>query len=319
MHTLYPAIKPFACHELPVTQPHVLYIEETGNPEGVPVIVLHSGPGAGSDTNLRRFFDPQLYRIIIADQRGCGHSTPHTELTNNTTSFLIEDIDAIRDFLKLERFVLFGSGFGSTLALLYAQRYPQYVRALLLQQVYLARQSDIDWFFKNGAPLVYPDYWKEFTQSIPPEALDNIPKFYHECLQGSNELARMAAAKAWALWQAHCCSLQPHFSVIENYSDPRFALALAMIESYYVTHRYFIEENEIINNAHKIRHIPCIMIHGRYDMIYPLAGAWELNQTLMSSDLKIIREAGHSDREPGIIAAIVEAGNEILKHNLEAG
>lgn len=318
MHTLYPAIKPYATHELRVTKPHVLYVEETGNPLGVPVIVLHSGPGAGSEPHLRRFFDPQQYRIIIFDQRGCGQSTPHTEITNNTTSYLIDDIDAIRDFLKLERFVLFGSGFGSTLALLYAERYPQYVRALLLHQVYLARQSDIDWFFKRGASLVYPDYWQEFTQMVPPESLSTIPAYYNECLQGNNELARMGAAKNWALWQARCSSLQPHLSVIEYFSDPRFALAYAMIESHFVTNRYFIEENEIMDNAHKIRHIPCFIIHGRYDMVCPLAGAWELNHALMSSDLRIIRDAGHSDREPGIIDALVEASKEILRHNLEA-
>lgn len=319
MHTLYPAIKPFACHELAVTHPHVLYIEETGDPNGVPVIVLHSGPGAGGDAHLRRFFDPQQYRIIIFDQRGCGRSTPHLELAHNKTSYLIEDIEAIRAYLKLDRFVLFGGGWGSTLALLYAQQYPQHVRALLLNQVYLARHQDIEWFFKKGASLVYPDYWQEFTHIVPPGSMDSIPAYYNQCLQGENELARMAAAKNWALWQARCSSLQPHSNVIDQYSDPHFALAFAVIESYYLTHHYFIKENEILDNTHKIRHLPCYIVHGRYDMVCPLAGAWELNQALMSSDLRIIRDAGHSDREAGIIDALINASKEILKHHQEAG
>jgi proline iminopeptidase len=318
MHTLYPAIKPFACHELPVTSPHVLYVEETGNPNGVPVIVLHSGPGAGGDTHLRRFFDPQQYRIIIFDQRGCGRSSPHTELSHNTTTHLIEDIESLREYLKLERFVLFGGGFGSTLALLYAERYPQHVRALLLHQIYLARQQDIDWFFKQGASLIYPDYWHEFTQTIPSEAIDNIPAYYHQILHGNNELARMAAAKNWALWQARCSSLQPHASVLDAYSDPHFALAFAMLETHYIAHHYFIKDDEILANAHKIRHIPCFIIHGRYDMVCPLAGAWALNQALIASDLRIIRDAGHSDREAGIIDALIHASKEILKHDLDA-
>ncbi len=318
MHTLYPAIKPFACHELPVTQPHILYFEETGNPNGVPVIVLHSGPGACDNGHLRRFFDPQHYRIIIFDQRGCGRSTPHTVTVHNTTPHLIEDINTIREKLKLDRFVLFGEGFGSTLALLYAQRYPQYVKALLLHQVFLARQQDIDWFFKRGASLIYPDYWHEFTHMLPPEAIEDIPGFYAQTLQGENELARMSAAKNWGLWQARCSSLQVHSSMIDHFTDPHFALAFAILESHYITHHYFMEENEIMANIHKIRHIPCFIIHGRYDMVCPLAGAWTLHQALISSDLRIIRDAGHSDSEPGIVDALIDASKELLKHNLDA-
>jgi proline iminopeptidase len=318
MHTLYPAIKPYTTHELPVTSPHKLYVEETGNPNGVPVIALHPGPGAGGDTHLRRFFDPQLYRIIIFDQRGCGQSTPHALLDNNTTADLLNDIETIREFLTLDRFVLFGGGFGSTLALLYAQRFPHHVKALLLHQVYLARQQDIDWFFKQGASLIYPDYWQEFTHSIPSECLNNIPAYYQTLLTGDNELARMAAAKSWSLWQARCSSLQPHSSVIDHYSDPHFALAFAMLESYYISRQYFMKDNEIIDNAHKIRHIPCYIVHGRYDMVCPLAGAWALNQVLIASDLSIIRDAGHSDREAGIIDALIEASKKILRHDLEA-
>ncbi len=318
MYTLYPSIKPYACHELAVSKPHVLYLEETGNPEGVPVIALHPGPGAGGDPQLRRFFDPQHYRIIIFDQRGCGRSAPHAELHNNRTQDLLDDIDAIRDFLGLNHFVLFGGGFGALLALLYAELYPQHVNALLLHQVYLGRKQDIDWFYKRGASLIYPDYWHDFTNSIPTDELNDIPAYYSKCLQGNNELARMAAAKSWAIWQAHCSSLQPHLNVIDQYSDPRFALALATIESHYINHHYFITDDQVLNNAHKIRHIPCYLVHGRYDMVCPLAGAWSLQHALPASNLRIVRDAGHSDREAGIIDALIHASMEVLKLDLEA-
>jgi proline iminopeptidase len=318
MHILYPSIKPYACHELAVDKPHVLYLEEVGNPKGTPVIVLHPGPGAGGDTQLRRFFDPEYYRIIIFDQRGCGRSTPHTHLEHNSTQDLLDDIEAIRDFLALKHVVLFGGGWGALLALIYAEMFPHHVNALLLHQVYLGRKQDIDWFYKRGASHIYPDYWHEFTNNIAANELDDIPAYYYRCLQGENELARMAAAKNWALWQARCSSLQPHLNVIDQYSDARFALGLATLESYYIKHHYFIEENQILNQAHKIRHIPCYLVHGRYDMVCPLEGAWSLQQALPASHLSIIRDAGHSDREAGIIDALIQASKEILKLGLEA-
>lgn len=318
MHTLFPAIKPYATHEFAVDKPHVLYLEETGNPEGIPVIALHPGPGAGGDTQLRRFFDPMHYRIIIFDQRGCGRSTPHASLTNNCTKNLLDDIDAIGDYLNINSFVLFGGGWGALLALLYAQKFPQHVKALLLHQVYLGRKQDIDWFYRRGACHVYPDYWQEFIANIPANELDTIPKYYNNCLLGANELARMAAAKNWALWQARCSSLQPHLNVIDQYSDPHFALALATLESHYINNNYFIEENKILANAHKIRHIRSYLVHGRYDMVCPLAGAWSLHEVLPASNLRIVRDAGHSDREAGIIDALISASKEILQQDLEA-
>ncbi len=319
MHSLYPAIKPYIQHELKVSALHTLYVEETGNPEGIPIIVIQHGPGAETDPHLRRFFDPQHYRIILFDQRGCGRSTPHLELNENNTHHLLDDIEAIREFLKLKSFALSGGGWGSLLALLYAQKYPQQIKALLLHQVFLGRQKDIDWFYKHGASLVYPDYWEEFISLVPESNRNNIPKYYGECLLGSNELARMSAAKCWALWQARCSSLQPHLYVIDQYSDPHFALALATLESYYINHRYFIEENQILANVHKIRHIPTYIVHGRFDLVSPLNSAWELHQAIPASNLRIVRDAGHSDRELGIIDALVYASKEISKQELDAG
>ncbi|MGC1182694.1 prolyl aminopeptidase [Legionella sp.] len=319
MHSLYPAIKPYAQHELKVSEIHTLYIEETGNPEGIPVIVLHPGPGASSsDGYLRRFFDPQQYRIVLFDQRGCGRSSPHLEIRENNTALLINDIDTIRDFLKLSEFVLSGSGWGSLLALLYAQKFPQHIKALLLHQIFLGRKKDVDWFYKQGANLVYPDYWQEFITNVPENMLEEIPQYYAHCLQGTNELARMSAAKNWALWEARCSSLQPHLYIIDQYSDPHFALALATLETYFITNNFFITENQVMNNVNKIRHIPTYIVHGRFDLITPLAGAFELHQSIPASNLRIVRDAGHSDRESGIIDALIYASKEISKQRLDA-
>jgi proline iminopeptidase len=319
MHPLYPAIKPYTQHELQVDNLHTIYIEETGNPEGIPVIVLHEGPGAGSDAYSRRFFDPQLYRIVLFDQRGCGRSTPHLEIKKNTTSLLLEDIEAIKEFLGLTEFALFGGGWGSLLALLYAQKFPHQVKALLLHQIFLGRKTDTEWFYKQGASLVYPDYWQEFSHFPPEDQRDNIPQYYAQSLQGSNELARMSAAKSWALWQARCSSLQPHLYVIDQYSDPHFALALATLESHYINNDYFIANNQVMDNVHKIRHIPTYIVHGRFDLVTPLASAWELHQAIPASNLRIVRDAGHSDRESGIIDALIYASKELSKQGLDAG
>lgn len=318
MHNLYPAIKPYAQHELRVSPLHSLYVEETGSPEGIPVIVLHSGPGFASDPHQRRFFDPQQYRIILFDQRGCGRSTPHLSIAENTTQALLEDIDAIRSFLNIDQFVLFGGGFGALLALLYAQKHPQQIKALLLHQVFLGRKKEISWFYEEGASLIYPDYWQEFVNPVPETMRGNIPEFYAECLQGSNEVARMSAAKNWSLWQARCSSLQPHLYVIDQFSDPHFALALATLESYYVSNRYFIKENQVMDNIHTIQHIPTYLVHGRFDMISTLSNAWELEQALDQCNLRIVRDAGHSDRELGVIDAIIYATQEISKQSLDA-
>jgi proline iminopeptidase len=318
MHTLYPCIRPNETHYISVENPHVLYVEESGNPQGIPVIVLHAGPGAGGDSHLRRFFDPLKFRIILSDQRGCGRSTPNMHLSNNTTAALLEDIEIIRDTLGLERFILCGGGWGALLAILYAQQYPHHVSALLLYQILLGRRQDIDWFYKNGASHIYPDYWSEFTSVIAEESEKDVLLAYDQLLHGTNELARMSAAKAWAGWQAHCSSLQPHINVIDQYMDVHFALTLAFIENHYLKNNFFIEDNAVLNNSHKIRHIPCQIIHGRYNMICPLSGAWLLHEALPRSQLSIVRDAGHSDREPGIIDAIIHASLTLSTQGLDA-
>ncbi len=316
MQILFPAIKPYQTHNLDVDDVHQLYIEETGNPKGQPVIVLHSGPGAGSNENLRRFFDPELYRIVVFDQRGCGKSTPHVGLINNSTEFLIKDINTICAYLNIERMVLFGGGWGSLLALLYAQAFPRQVQALLLYSIFLGRTEDIDWFYRNGASKVYPDYWADLLSTIPPENRDSLRDYFYQSMNGDNEVARMSSAKQWALWQANCSSLQPHVALIEQYSDPHFALSLATIESHYLHHDFFIEENTILTNIARINNIPMYIVHGRYNLICPLSAAWELHQAHANSQLSIVRDAGHSEQELGMIDAIILASNLIASRVL---
>lgn len=319
MHSLYPAIKPYAQHELTLDKDHCIYVEEVGNPNGIPLIVLHPGPGAVTcDGYLRRFYDPQTYRIILFDQRGCGKSTPYLNTDNNNTPILINDIRVIKDFLKLEECVLSGGGWGSLLALLYAQEYPQHIKALLLHQIFLGRKKDIEWFYQQGANQIYPDFWKDFINLVPVNERSNIPQYYFNCLHGSNELARMSAAKNWAMWEARCSSLQPHLHIVDLYSDPHYALALATMESHYIINNFFIKENQVLENIHKISSIPTYIVHGRYDMISPLNNAYDLHQALPDSNFRIVRDAGHSDREPGIIDALIYASKEISKQGLDA-
>ena len=312
MLTLYPSIKSYATHKLNVDDIHTLHIEECGNPKGKPVLVLHSGPGTGCENMHKRFFDPEKYRIILFDQRGSGQSTPHASIENNTTQLLISDIDCIRDYLNISKMYLFGSAWGSSLALLYAEEYPQYVLGLLLNSVFLARQKDIDWFYKKGASAIFPDHWQDFISHIPKDEQNNLLAHYSSQLNNSNELARMSAAKHWSLWQARCASLQPHADILEHFSDPHFAIGLACIESHFFSHNCFIEDNVILDNINKIRHLPLFIIHGRYDVICPLENAWQLHQACPSSELIVVRDAGHSIREPGVIDALILASNNIL-------
>lgn len=318
MHPLYPVIKPYKCHELAVSEPHVLYLEEVGNPKGIPVLILHGGPGAGGDTNLRRFFDPQVYRMVLFDQRGCGRSTPHASPLNNNTTNLLDDVDAIRDYLGLSHFVLFGGGWGALLALLYAQLYPQQILALVLHQIFLGRKKEVNWFYQSGANLVYPDYWQEFISPVPKEKQHQITDYYAQCLHGNNHLIRRSAAKNWALWQARCSTIQPHLALIEQTCDPHFSLQLALLETHYIKHDYFIAENQILANAHKIRHLLTYLVHGRYDMICPLETAWELHQALATSSLRIVRDAGHSEQEASMIDAIIDITKELSNQHLDA-
>ncbi|MAZ87254.1 MAG: prolyl aminopeptidase [Cellvibrionaceae bacterium] len=313
MHILYPDIKPYLTQMLPVGDGHEIYMEQSGNPEGIAVLFVHGGPGAGTQKIDRRFFDPERYRIILFDQRGSGRSTPHASLENNTTHQLISDIEKIREHLQIERWLLFGGSWGSTLSLVYAQSHAEKVMGMILRGIFLCRQKDIHWFYQQGASMIFPDYWEDYLHPIPAAERQDLLKAYYQRLTGSNELAKMACAKAWSLWEAHCATLRPNVDMIEAFSDPHRALSLARIEAHYFAHQGFLEENQILNNATALEGIPGIIVHGRYDMVCPLDNAQSLHHVWHDSELHIIRDAGHASREPSIIDALVRATRSMAR------
>lgn len=314
MYTLYPDIKPYAVHTLKVDKPHLVYVEECGNPDGIPVLFLHGGPGAGCQPYHRRFFDPDLYRIILFDQRGCGRSTPHAELTHNHTGALIRDIQKIREYCKVDQWVICGGSWGAALGLAYAQSFPEYVKQIIVRGVFLCRQQDIDWFFKNGANRIFPDAWEAFLKPITESKReDDLINAYHELLMGSNELARMGAAKAWSAWQGQCATLRPNHTVLDHFAEPHVASSLACIETHYLMNKGFFEENQLLSNMKSIEHIPGVIIHGRYDVVSPLEQAYALHECWPGSQLQIVRDAGHAAAESNIVDALVRATDEIAK------
>lgn len=315
MKTLLPCIKPYAQHTVEVDAPHKLYVEESGNPDGLPILFVHGGPGAGCTPDDRRFFDPDRYRIILFDQRGCGHSTPYGSLENNTTQTLLQDMETIREFLNISRWMLFGGSWGSTLSLLYAQQYTNRVTGLILRGIFLCRESDFKWFYKEGANQVFPDYWQEFITPIPEEERDDLIKAFYQRLNGEDELARMNAAKHWAQWEGQCATLHPCKTVFERFTNTHTAMSLSLIETHYFMNHCFIEPNQILRDAYKLEGIPGIIVHGRYDIICSLDNAYALHQAWPNSELHVIRDAGHSSSEPGITDALVNAAEIMVRYH----
>jgi len=309
--TLYPDIRPYVQHSLAVEPPHVLHVEECGNPDGIPVLFVHGGPGAGCEPYHRRFFDPGLYRIILFDQRGCGRSTPHAELDGNTTQALVADMEAIREHLALERWMLFGGSWGSTLGLAYAETYPERVLGLILRGIFLCRPHEIRWFYQEGASRLFPDYWEAYLEPIPAAERSDLVRAYYRRLTSDDEVARMAAAKAWSLWEGRTASLLPREEVVNHFADPFTALSLARIECHYFMHDSFLEPDQLLRDAHRLAGIPGIIVHGRYDAICPLENAWQLARAWPDAELQIIPDAGHAASEPGIVDALVRATNSL--------
>jgi proline iminopeptidase len=308
---LFPPIRPYTTHRLKVQEEqHELYIEECGKPDGLPVVVVHGGPGAGCNPDQRRFFDPSVYRIILFDQRGCGQSTPTGCLENNTTQHLIEDMEAIRTYLNIDQWMLFGGSWGSTLSLLYAQAYPERVKGLVLRSIFLATQQDKHWLFKEGANQIYPYAWQEFVGIIPPSEREDIVKAYYERLSEKNELKRVKYAKAWSLWHRRCSSMLP---VVHPEEYSAGSLRLAQIETYYFINNCFIEENQVLDNMNKLRNIPGIIVHGRFDMVTPLRNAYLLQQAWSKAEVDIIRDAGHSSSAPSLADALIHATEKMAK------
>jgi len=309
----YPEIKPYQRHQLKVDDVHELYLDESGSPDGVPVVFVHGGPGAGCDAFSRRYFDPDHYRIITFDQRGAGRSTPHAELKNNTTADLIEDLEKVREHLGIDRWVLFGGSWGSTLSLLYAQQHPDKVMGLVLRGIFLCRKEDLQWFYQLGASHIFPDYWEDFVHPVPEEERDDFISAYYKILTGDNELASMSAAKAWSMWEGRCATLKPSHKVVDHFSDPHRAKSIARIEAHYFVNDSFIDENQVLSNMDKIADIPGIIVHGRYDMVCPLDNAFKLHQKWPNSELHIVREAGHMATEPSIVDALIRASRDMAR------
>ncbi len=312
MRAFFPRIKPYATHCLAVDDIHTIYIEEVGNPEGIPVLFVHGGPGGGCTENDRRFFDPEKYRIILFDQRGSGRSKPHAELTANDTRELVADIEKIRELVKVEKWVLFGGSWGSTLSLVYAQAYPERVRGMILRGIFLCRKQDIKWFYQDGACHVFPDYWRDYLAPIPSSEQGDTLAAYYRRLVGDNELIRMAAAKAWSIWEGRCASLQPNPSLVAHLGSPHTALAMARIEAHYFVNHAFLDNNEIIARANRLKDIPGVIIHGRYDMVCPVGQAFDLHRAWPGAVLEVIRDAGHASTEASTLAALVQATDDMV-------
>jgi proline iminopeptidase len=313
MKDLYPPIEPYAVQQLPVSGGHRLHIEQVGHPDGIPVLFLHGGPGAGCEAYHRRFFDPEVYRVVLFDQRGCGRSTPHAELAENTTWDLVADIEAIRETLGIGRWLLFGGSWGSTLALAYAESHPERVIGMVLRGIFLCRDAEIAWFYQSGASQVFPDYWQDFLAPIPVAERDDLLQAYYRRLTGENEIQRMAAAKAWSVWEGRTASLHPNPAVVDFFSSPRTALSLARIECHYFVNHAYLRPNQLLEEAPRLSGIPGVIVQGRYDLICPMTSAWELHQAWQGSELIVVPDAGHSAAEPGIRSALIETTDRFAR------
>jgi proline iminopeptidase len=307
VYKLFPPIAPYATHRLKVDAPHDLYVEECGNPDGLPVCFVHGGPGAGCEDMHRRFFDPDRYRIVLFDQRGAGRSTPHACLDLNTTQHLVSDMERIRERLGIRKWSLFGGSWGSTLSLVYAQTHPQRVSALILRGIFLCRPWEIRWFYQEGANRLFPDHWQDFIEPIPAAERGDLLRAHYKRLTGADEIARMHSAKAWSLWEGRTLTLVPNQHVLDFFGSPHVALSLARIEAHYFAHDTFLEADQILANAARLKDIPGVIVHGRYDVVCPVQNAWDLSQAWPQARLEIIPDAGHSAAEPSITSALVKA------------
>ncbi len=316
MLPLYPEIKPYRRQHLQVDDVHEIYIDESGTLEGIPLVFVHAGPGSGCEFNSRCFFNPEKYRIVLFDQRGAGRSTPHTELKHNTTAHLIADMEQIREHLGISQWIVFGGGWGATLSIAYAEQHPDRVLGLILRGVFLGRDRDIDWFCEDGASRFYPDHWEDFMAPVARLRLTDGRNLgcldaYFEMMTGSNELARMGAAKVWSMWEAHCSTLHPNQRLMKHFSNASRALARCSIGTHYFRNRCFLEPEQLLRDAGALKDIPGIIVHGRFDCLCPLENAQSLRRVWPNAQLYIVREAGHSATEPAMIDALVRATQDM--------
>lgn len=307
---LYPKIKPYDSGFLNVDE-HQVYFEQCGNPNGKPALFLHGGPGGGGSEDVRRFFNPNLYRIVVFDQRGCGRSKPHGCLENNTTWDLVSDIENLRKKLSIEKWLVFGGSWGSTLSLAYAQAHPESVSELVLRGIFLLRKEELHWFYQDGASRIFPEAWSGFLDIIDEDKRDNLMNAYHEIFKSTDKEKRLKAAVAWSKWEAATSSLSYKPSLVEEFSDPEFALAFALIENHYFINKgWFDTENQLIENIDKIRSIPAVIVQGRYDVVCPMKTAWELSKAWPEAEMIIAPSSGHTAFEKEITHALISATNK---------
>ncbi|MEL7049235.1 MAG: prolyl aminopeptidase [Pseudomonadota bacterium] len=316
---LFPPIQPHQTGLLDVGDGHCVYFEVSGNPKGIPAVLVHGGPGAGTNPQMRRYHDPAVYRIILFDQRGCGRSRPHASLEANTTWHLVSDMERLRIYLGIERWQVFGGSWGSTLALAYAQTHSQRVASMVLRGIFLLRQSELDWFYGDGCSRLFPDAYEAFAAPIPERERDDIIQAYYSRLTHPNEAVRLAASKTWSTWEATTLSLLPQPQRRKMFETDAFALAFARIEChYFVNHGFLAYDGQLLQNMHRLNGVPITIAQGRYDVITPVKSAWEMCQVLPDADLRIVEGAGHAMTEPGIAAALLSATLEHQKY-LEPG
>ncbi len=310
LRSLYPPVEPHRHGHLAVGDGHEIYWEECGNPRGKPAVFLHGGPGAGCDTRARRFFDPARYRIVLFDQRGCGRSRPHASLDHNTTWDLVADIERLRQMLGIDRWLVFGGSWGSTLALAYAETHPARASALVLRGIFLLRKAELDWFYEQGlgASALYPDFWEDYVAQIPAAERGDMMGAYYRRLTGSDRAAALAAARAWAIWEGSTSFLRMDEDNVRKWGEDEFALAVARIECHYFVNRGFLRnERQLLDDVSRIRHVPAVIVQGRHDVVCPMMTAWDLHRTWPEAQLRVVADAGHSALEPGITDELVRA------------
>ena len=308
MRSLYPEIQPYDTGTLPVDERHTLYYEQCGNPEGKPVVLLHGGPGGGCSDKMRRFHDPEKYRIVLFDQRGSGRSTPHADLVDNTTWHLVEDIETLRVKLGVDRWQVFGGSWGSTLALAYAETHPKRVTELVLRGIFMLRRWELEWFYQEGASRLFPEAWEHYIKAIPVTERHDLISAFHRRLTSDDDKTRLAAAKAWSVWEGATSFLHIDQDFASSHEDPQFALAFARIENHYFVNSGFFEvDDQLLRDAGNLADIPGVIVHGRYDVVCPVQNATDLHKAWPKSELVITPASGHSAFEAETVDALVRA------------
>jgi proline iminopeptidase, Neisseria-type subfamily len=307
MRTLYPPIEPWAAGHLAVGDGHEVYWEICGNPQGKPAVFLHGGPGGGCNAMQRRLFDPERYCVLLFDQRGCGRSRPHAGLEANTTWHLVDDIERLRAVMGAEKWLVFGGSWGSTLALAYAEKFPERCSEIVLRGIFTLRKRELDWYYAGGAARIYPDKWERFVEPIPESERGDLVAAFRRRLIDRDRAVRLEAAKAWSVWEGETITLLPDPRMSQAFSADDFAIAFARIENHYFTHAGWMEEGQLIRDAGRLRGIPGVIVQGRYDMATPVETAWDLHKAWPEADFVLVEGAGHAVSEPGILHHLIEA------------